>query len=174
MGAVLPRRVSRTVILLIALAVAGCGLVARYDSYFDQSLNTLAEDTAKFTAAASAGGNERNFASKEAVAYYAATYDLLDRLAARARLARGAVACPNNANLATLSQRASSSSPLPDDYASFDCLEHQLYVVRFYVDQMKYVHGLPGGLNRGRARADGGVLQVSIRGAIQTFLTGKP
>jgi hypothetical protein len=125
-------------------------------------------------AAAAAGGPERSVTSQAAVAYYAATYDLLDRLSARARLGRAGLACPANAGLKVFWQQPGSSSPLPADFESFDCREHQLYAVRHFVDQLKYAHALPGGLNRGRAKVDGGALQTAILGTIQTFIVTKP
>jgi hypothetical protein len=165
---------SGVVAFVVALAVAGCALVAPYDATFDQSLNQLSSDTAKFVAAAAAGGPERSVTSQAAVAYYAATYDLLDRLSARARLGRAGLACPANAGLKVFWQQPGSSSPLPADFESFDCREHQLYAVRHFVDQLKYAHALPGGLNRGRAKVDGGALQTAILGTIQTFIVTKP
>lgn len=165
---------SRVFIVLAALSIAGCALVAPYDSTFDQSLNKLSEDTAKFTASAAAGGSERSAESKETKTYYAATYNLLDRLSQRARLTRAIVPCPADAGLKEFSRQVTSTSQLPTDYESFDCREAQLYYVRFYVDQMAFAHRQPGGLNAGRARAVGNVLQTAIMGAIQTFIVTKP
>lgn len=151
--------------------VAGCvTLVAPYDATYDQSLNKLAEDTARFTALAEAGGPERLKDSKETIAYYAATYNLLDRLSLRASLARGSVACPTNASL----KEVSRAGVLPDDYMSFDCREFQLYSVRSYVDLLNYGHNTDGVLNKGEAKALGVSLQNSIAGAIKTAIANKP
>ncbi len=168
------RRWHRLAILVAALVLTGCALVAPYDSYFDQSLNKLSDDTAKFLAAAGASGPERQATSKEAVAYYATTYNLLDRLSQRARLSRGGVACTTNPILKVYWANTPSTGSLPEDYESFDCREFDLYSVRHFVDQLHFVHGQPGGLNPGRIRADGGVLQTAIMGAIQTFIASKP
>src|SRR5688572_19241092 len=87
----------RILSLAVLLALSGCvSLVAPYDPTFDQSLNKLSEDTAKFLAAAGAGGPERRQASAEAVAYYASTYNVLERLIQRARIARGSVPCASS------------------------------------------------------------------------------
>jgi hypothetical protein len=159
----------------VALSVAGCGtLVAPYDTTFDQTLNKLSEDTAKFVAAAAAGGNERRFSSKEAVSYYAATYNVLDRLIERARLTRGFVPCPTDESLKAFVKVPTSNTALPDDYQKLDCREFQLYVVRLYVDQLSYAHKTDGVLNKSEAKATGGILQASILGAIQTFVVNKP
>jgi hypothetical protein len=161
--------------IAIVLFVSACGsLVAPYDSTFDQSLNKLSEDTAKFLAAASSGGPESQSDSKETTAYYASTYNLLDRLSQRARLTRAMVPCPTTAALAPFVNQPSSSTQLPDDYQKFDCREVQLLAVRLNVDQLHYAHKRPGGLNPSRARAVGGMLQTSIMGAIQTFVVNKP
>jgi len=160
--------------LVAVLVLAGCArLVAPYDSYFDQSLNKLSEDTAKVLAAAVANGPERQATSKQAVAYYATTYNLLDRLSERARLTRASVPCSTNSALKPFSEQPSSNSPLPADYENFDCREFQLYSVRYFVDQLHFAHSKSGGLNPGRVRADGGALQTAILGAIQTFLVTK-
>jgi hypothetical protein len=145
-----------------------------YDPTFDQDLNQFSSDTAKFVAAAAAGGPERNMASQEAVAYYAATYNLLDRPTQRARLSRAPVPCPTDAGLTVFWQQPGPSSPLPPDLENLDCREFQLYAVRHFVDQLKYAHSQPGGLNGGRAKVDGGALQTAILGAIQTFVVTKP
>ena len=92
----------------------------------------------------------------------------------RARLTRAGLACPANVGLKVFWQQPGSSSPLPADFESFDCREHQLYAVRHFVDQLKYAHALPGGLNPGRAKVDGGALQTAILGTIQTFIVTKP
>jgi hypothetical protein len=114
----LARQWHRLAVLVAALALAGCAsLVAPYDAYFDQSLNKLSEDTAKFLAAAAVNGPERQATSKEAVAYYAATYNLLDRLSQRAKLSRASVACTTNPVLKVYWAQPSSSQ-LPDDYES--------------------------------------------------------
>ena len=53
-------RVYRVATLVVAFFVSACTtLVAPYDATFDTSLNKLSEDTAKFLAAASAGGAAR-------------------------------------------------------------------------------------------------------------------
>jgi hypothetical protein len=159
---------------VVALVVAGCALVAPYDATYDQDLNQFSSDTAKFVAAAAAGGPERTVTSQQAVAYYAASYNLLDRLSQRARLSRASVPCATDAGLKVFWEQSGASAPLPADVDSLDCREFQLYAVRHYVDQLKYVHGQPGGLNPGRAKADGGALQTAILGAIQTFNVTKP
>jgi hypothetical protein len=160
--------------LAIILFLSACGsLVAPYDVTFDQGLNKLSEDTAKFLAAASSGGPESQFQSKEATAYYAATYNLLDRLAQRARLTRAIVPCPTRDILAPFVNQPTSTTNLPEDYQNFDCREVQLLAVRLYVDQLRFAHKNPGGLNPSRARAAGGMLQNSIMVAIQTFVINK-
>lgn len=168
------RTLRSVVAFAVALTIAGCALVAPYDSYFDQSLNQLSSDTSKFLGAAKAGGNERTLGSKEATTYYAGTYNLLVRLSARAKLSRADVPCPTNPVLKAYWPQIADVDPLPDDYESFDCREFQLYAVRHFVDQLRYVHGLTGGLNPGRVRVDGGELQTAILGAIQTFIATKP
>lgn len=163
--------------LVVVWLLAGCAnLVAPYDATFDQSLNQLSSDTAKFLAAAAALANapERSATSKESVAYYAATYNLLDRLSPRASLSRAVVPCATNPVLKLYWAQPISSAPLPDDYESFDCREFDLYAVRHFVDQLHSVHGQPGGLNAGRVKVNGGALQVAILGAIQTFIATKP
>jgi len=161
--------------VIVGLSVAACAsLVSPYDATFDQSLNKLSEDTAKFLAAASAGAVERQAQSKEATAYYAGTYNLLDRISQRASLARGSVPCPTNSNHESLASLPTSKTTLPEDHMKFDCREFQLYAVRLYVDQLNYGHKQDGTLNASEIRALGGVLQASIMGAIQTFLINKP
>lgn len=168
------RRFFSGLVLACGLFVGACAsLVASYDATFDQSLNKLSEDTAKFLASASAGGPEASFGSKETTTYYAATYNLLDRLSDRARLSRGVVPCPTDATLKIYASKRTSRSALPDDYQSFDCREFQLYAVRFFVDQLYYVHS-GGTLNRSQIRLMGRELQTSIMGAIQTFVVNKP
>ena len=168
------RQVRAVLVTLALCSSAGCiSIVAPYDPEFDQVLHSLSEETAKFLAAAESGGPERLASSEEAVTYYATTYNVLDRLSQRAKLKRGIVACPNDADLKTFSEQPTSSSPLPTDYAKFDCLEAHLYYVRFYVDQLDYAERSGGVLTRGEAVAAGGILQISILGAIQTFLVGK-
>jgi len=165
----------RMPILALILFLVGCAsLVAPYDATFDQSLNKLSSDTATFLAAASAGGSERSYSSDETVAYYAATYNLLDRLSQRASLSRGAVPCPTNASLIEFAGTATSTTTLPADYREFDCREFQLYSVRIYVDQMHYAHEKGGSLNRSEATALGNTLQTSVMGAIETFVVNKP
>lgn len=160
---------------LVALLLVGCGtLIAPYDATFDQSLNKLSEDTAKFLATAAAGGSERLAQSKETVGYYAATYNVLDRLSQRARLTRGLVPCPTNATLKTFAAVPTSTTTLPDDYDKFDCREFQLYSIRLYVDQLNYGHKNDGVLNPSEVRALGGILQGSIMGAIETFVVNRP
>lgn len=165
---------ARFVALAVAIAMAGCALVAPYDATFDQSLNQLSSDTSKFLAAAQTGGNERSLTSKEATTYYAGTYNVLVRLSQRAKLTRADIPCTTNPVLKLYWEQIPGVDPLPDDYGSFDCREFQLYAVRHYVDQLRYVHGLPGGLNPGRVRVDGNALQTAILGAIQTFIVTKP
>jgi len=159
----------------LAVFLAACTtLVAPYDATFDQTLNELSEDTAIFLAAASAGGAERSFASNETVAYYASTYNVMDRLVARARLTRATVPCSTDSSLPSFAQSPTSKTVLPDDYLKLDCREFQLYAVGLYVDQLHYAHEKDGSLNRFEATALGGTLQASILGAIQTFLANKP
>lgn len=160
--------------VVAALATACTTLVASYDPVFDTALNTLSEDSARFTAAAQAGGPERSYNSREAVAYYASTYNVLDRLTERARLTRGGVACPTDASLPSFVSAVPGKFQLPQDYAELDCREFQLYSVRFFVVQLDYAHETGGTLNRSEAHALGGTLQTAILGAIQTFLTNKP
>lgn len=157
----------------ISLLFSACTLVSPYDATFDQELNKLSEDTAKFIAAAEAGGNERLATSKEAVSYYAVTYNILDRLSQRASATRASVPCPANPLLQTFSEEASSRSPLPDDYSKFDCREVDLYAVRLHVDQLKYAQEKDGTLNKGEVKLLGGELQRSILGAIHTFMINK-
>jgi hypothetical protein len=149
-------------------------LIAPYDETFDQSLNKFSNDTATFLAAASAGGPERSVTSKEAVAYYASAYNLLDRLSQRARLSRALVPCPTDQSLKAFSASPTSKTKLPDDYEKFDCREFQLYAVRLYVDQLNFAHHTGGVLTPYEARAAGGILQTGTMGAIQTFLVNKP
>jgi hypothetical protein len=161
--------------IVAALSMSACGtLIAPYDETFDQSLNKLSDDTARFLAAASTGGPERSIASKETVAYYASSYNLLDRLAQRASLSRAIVPCPTDQSLKQFSALPTSKTKLPDDYQKFDCREFQLYAVRLYMDQLSYAHNTGGVLSVYEARATGGALQTAIQGAIQTFLVNKP
>jgi hypothetical protein len=165
----------RIIYLPVLLALSGCvSLVAPYDATFDTSLNKLSEDTAKFVAAVSAGGAERSYSSKEAVAYYASTGNVLDRLTERAKLTRGRIPCPTNASLEGFATEPTSKTVLPEDYRKLDCREFQLYAVRIYSNQLEYAHGNDGTLNKSEAKALGGALQVSILGAIQTFVANKP
>ncbi len=159
----------------LSLALSACAsIVAPYDTTFDQTLNKFSEDTAKFVAAANAGSSERNYSSKEAVAYYASAYNILDRLSERARLSRGFVACPTNASLKEFADSPAIKASLPEDYLKFDCREYQLVAVRFFVAQLEYAHKGDGYLNRSEAKAVGGALQTSILGSIQTFVVNKP
>ena len=160
---------------VVAFFATACAtLVAPYDATFDTSLNKLSEDTAKFLAAASAGGAERSYRSKEAVAYYASTGNVLDRLTERAKLTRGRVPCPTNETLVSFAAEPTSKTVLPEDYRKLDCREFQLYGVRFYSNQLEYAHENDGILNRSEATALGGALKASILGAIQTFVANKP
>jgi hypothetical protein len=162
------------VVVAVGTQLPACGtLIAPYDSTFDQSLNKLSEDTAKFLAAAQAGGPERSATSKETTTYYAATYNVLDRLLQRARLTRGLVPCPTDASLKTFARVPTSTTVLPDDYEKLDCREFQLYAVRLYVDQLHYGQTKHGVLTPSEARALGGILQTSIMGAIQTFVVNR-
>ena len=168
-------RVDGVAALVVALLATACAtLVAPYDATFDTSLNKLSEDTAKFLAAASAGGVERSYGSKEAVAYYASNSNVLDRLTERAKLTRGHIPCPTNETLVSFVAMPTSKTVLPEDYRKLDCREFQLYAVRLYSNQLEYAHGNDGILNRSEAAALGGALQVSILGAIQTFVVNKP
>ena len=168
-------RVYGVATLVLAFFVSACTtLVAPYDATFDTSLNKLSEDTAKFLAAASAGGAERSYRSKEAVAYYASTGNVLDRLTDRAKLTRGRIPCPTNELLESFATEPTSKTVLPEDYRNLDCREFQLYGVRFYSNQLEYAHENDGILNRSEATALGGALKASILGAIQTFVANKP
>lgn len=168
-------RVRLVFALVLSFVLSACvALVAPYDSTFDQSLNKLSEDTARFLGMVSAGGSERRFESREATEYYSVTYNVLDRLKERARLTRAVVPCPNNASLGEYAAKPSSRTVLPPDQMSFDCREFQLYAVRFNVDQLRYLHESGGTLNASEAKAAGGALQVSILGSIETFLATKP
>ncbi|MCX7306322.1 MAG: hypothetical protein NTV73_18605 [Hyphomicrobiales bacterium] len=164
-----------SVALLAVICVSACTtLIAPYDPTFDSSLNKLSEDTAKFLAAASAGGPERAYRSKETVAYYAATGNVLDRLIARAKLTRGYIACPTDASLESFAAAQTSKTELPDDFRKLDCREFQLYSVRLYSNQLEYAHASEGVLNRSEATALGGAFQTAIMGTIQTFVANKP
>lgn len=164
----------RVAFLFAFLTLSACvSLIAPYDATFDQSLNKLSEDTAKFLAAAQSGGPERSYGSQEAVAYYAATNNLLERLVQRAKLTRATVPCPTNASLEAFAAMPTARTALPEDYRKFDCREFQLYSVRFYSNQLEYAHENDGTLNRSEAEALGGILQVAIMGAIQTFVVSK-
>ena len=160
---------------VLAVLVNACTtLVAPYDPTFDTALNTLSENTATFLAGAEAREAEQSYRSRAAVAYYASTYNVLDRLSERARLTRAAVPCPTNKTLASFVSEVPEKVALPSDYTAFDCREFQLYSVRFYVGQLDYAHQSGGTLNGSEARAVGGALQIAILGAIQTFVTNKP
>ena len=170
-------RLSAKVLVCLSLAVfisACTTLVAPYDATFDQSLNKLSEDSAKFVAAASAGGAERSYSSKQAVEYYASTYNVLDRLIARAALSRGSISCPTDESLKAFVSSPASTTVLPEDYLKLDCREFQLYSVRIFANQLEYGHKNDGVLNKSEATALGGALQTSILGAIQTFVVNKP
>ena len=52
--------------VVAALATACTTLVASYDPVFDTALNTLSEDSARFTAAAQAGGEMSTLAQRVA------------------------------------------------------------------------------------------------------------
>ncbi len=166
--------VVRALALAAVVGLAACvSLVAPYDPQFDQDLNKLSQDTAKFLAAAASGGPERLTSSKEAVAYFAAGYNTLDRLSQRAALKRGR-SCIGNEALKAFADQPTSRSKLPEDYVKFDCLEAQLYFVRFYLDQLAFAEDTGGALNKGEVDATGTPLQTAILGAIQTFLVSKP
>ncbi len=168
-------RVGGVAVIVTAFVATACAtLVAPYDATFDTSLNKLSEDTAKFLAAASAGGVERSYRSKEAVAYYASAGNVLDRLIERAKLTRGRIPCPTNELLESFAAEPTSKTVLPEDYRKLDCREFQLYGVRFYSNQLEYAHGSDGTLNKSEVTAVGGALQASILGAIQTFVANKP
>ena len=144
-------RVDGVAALVVAFFVTACAtFVAPYDATFDTSLN------------------------KEAVAYYASTGNVLDRLTERAKLTRGHIPCPTNESLVSFAAMPTSKTVLPEDYRKLDCREFQLYAVRLYSNQLEYAHGNDGVLNRSEAAALGGALQVSILGAIQTFVVNKP
>ena len=166
--------IARAGAIALSLTIAACAsLVAPYDPVFDQALNKFSEDTATFTAAAIAGGPQRLSSSKEAVEYYAAAYNVLDRLSQRAQLTRASVPCPTNVSLEAFSKLPTSTSALPDDFKKFDCQEFQLYAVRYYLDQLNYGHRNDDILKPGEARSYGGQLQVATLGAIQTFAITK-
>src|SRR5690606_2346210 len=168
-------RVGGVAVIVTAFVATACAtLVAPYDATFDTSLNKLSEDTAKFLAAASAGGVERSYRSKEAVAYYASVGNVLDRLTERAKLTRGRIPCPTNELLESFAAEPTSKTVLPEDYRRLDCREFQLYGVRFYTNQFEHAHGSDDILNKSEATALGGALQVAILGAIQTFVANKP
>jgi hypothetical protein len=161
--------------LAFGVMMAGCtSLVGPYDATFDQSLNKLSEDTAKFIAAAEAGGLARESKASETVAYYAATYNVLDRLAERARLQRRSLPCPSNAAIVSAAAEPTSATTLPPDFASADCRENILYSVRLNVDQLHYFHSSGGALSGPEARTAGLSLQKSIMGAIMSFQIDKP
>lgn len=161
--------------LSVAVILSACTtLVASYDATFDQSLNKLSESTAVFLAAAEAGGSERSYGSQSATEYYASTYNVLDRLIARASLNRGMLPCPTDETLKTFASSPTSTTVLPDDYLKLDCREFQLYSVRIFANQLEYGHRNDGVLNKYEAKALGGTLQSSIMGAIQTFIVNKP
>lgn len=160
--------------LAVLLLLSGCvSLVAPYDPTFDTSLNKLSEDTAKFLAAASAGGPERRQASPEAVAYYAGTYNVLDRLIQRARITRGSVPCASSPLLQEFAGLSYVTTVLPDDYGRFDCRESQLYSIRIYVDALHYAQTNDGTLNRSEIKLRGDILQTAIMSGIQTVLESK-
>lgn len=159
--------------LLALLVLTACvTLVAPYDATFDQSLNKFSEDTAKFTAAAKAGGPERRFDSKEAVAYYASSYNLLDRLIQRAGTKRGK-ACASNAAVQAIANSPTTRTELPADFLDADCIEVELYSVRLNLDQMNYAHETGGVLTREEAIATNTALEQTILNAIRTFLENK-
>jgi hypothetical protein len=167
--------VVRAFILSVLLFLSGCiSLVAPYDATFDQSLNKLSEDTATFLAAASAGGSERNYSSKESVAYYAATYDVLGRLIARAEPIRGSIPCKSAAGLEAVLVSPVSKTELPENYREFDCLEVQLYSLRFLVDRLQFSHASNGILTQGEATEAAHALQSGFIGTIAEFLKTKP
>lgn len=159
--------------LAVLLVLTACvTLVAPYDATFDQSLNKLSEDTAKFTAAVKAGGPERRFDSKEAVAYYAGAYNVLDRLIQRASIKRGK-ACVSNAAVQAIADSPTTRTELPDDFLQADCVEVELYSVRLHLDQMNYAHETGGVLTREEAIATNTALELTILNAIRTFLENK-
>jgi len=165
----------RIAYLAALLLLSGCiSLVAPYDATFDQSLNKLSEDTAKFMAAASAGGPERRNGSQETVAYYAATYIVLDRLIERAKLTRTRFACPSNPILKDLAESTESATTLPADYEALDCHEMNLYAVRFNVDLLQHFQRTGAVLTADEAEVAGLNLQKSIMGAIIAFQVEKP
>jgi hypothetical protein len=153
---------------------ACASLIAPYDDTFDQSLNRLSENTARLLAAAKNGGPESQDNSKETTDYYATSYNTIDRLIQRAQLTRGTVPCPTNATLVEFFKQPTSTTKLPDDHEKLDCREVQLYSVRLFLDQLRYGHKTGGTLNPSEVQALGGALQVSIMGAIQTFIVNKP
>lgn len=160
-------------IVAFAIVLTACGtLVAPYDDTYDQSLNKFSEDTAKFVAAASAGGNEKSYSSKEATAFYASAYDLLDRLDARARLTRASIPCPGA--IQALRVVIKDASTLPAEYEKFDCREVELYIVRVYVTKLEADHKTNNLLTKTEATISGGLLRQGIILAIQTFLVNKP
>jgi hypothetical protein len=166
-GGALLFRTAKVVLILLCIGFAGCArIVAKYDPFYDQTLNKFSEDTAKFLAAAQAKKAERQSSSKEAVTFYAAGYNTLDRLSQRAALDRGLIPCSTNAQLKILREGIPNASRLPDDYMSFDCLEFQLFATRLLFDDLKSAHDSGGVLTAGEAKAYGVPLQVAILGAM--------
>jgi hypothetical protein len=161
-------------LLAIAFMTACTTLVAAYDPVFDQSLNKMSEDTAKFLAAAGAGSQQRRFSSTESTEFYAVSYNVLDRLIERARHTRGPIACPVSEALTQPAAAASSETILPQDYTRFDCREFQLYSIRLSLDQLRYFHRKDGTLNVSEVDSVGLALQKSIIGSIKTFTVNKP
>jgi hypothetical protein len=157
------------------LLLAGCiSFVGRYDPEYDRSLAQLSDDTARFLGAVKAGKAARSASSDQAVAYYATSYNILDRLAQRATLERGRIPCGQSDDLAALAERPPQLTPLPADYARFDCRETQVYLVRFAVDQLYQAQQSGGTLNASEAVAFGGLLQSQIFVAMQVAVEARP
>lgn len=165
----------RILCLVALLLVSGCvSLVAPYDPTFDQSLNKLSEETAKFLAAAEAGGAERRASSKETVTFYAASYNVVDRLIERAKLTRTRFPCSTNPILRDLADSTQDGTTLPTDYQAFDCHEMVLWAVRLNIDLLRTFQGTGEELTADEAEVVGLNLQKSIMGAIIAFQVEKP
>jgi hypothetical protein len=150
------------------LLLAGCvSLLGRYDPEFERSLADLSDDTARFLAEASAGKPARLASSSEAIAYYAGSYNLLDRLAQRGALERGAVPCGEGEELKALAERPPQMTAVPADVDRLDCRETQVYLVRFALDQLHQAQASGGSLNPSEAAAFGRLLQAQIFVAIE-------
>ena len=168
----------RRVLLAIAsaalLALAGCvSIVGVYDPFFDQTLNQLSSDSAKFLAVAADKGPGSRADSKEAKEYYAATENVLDRLDQRADAKKGSVACAGNATLKNLHDQTENATDLPDGYLGFDCRQAILYVVRLALEQLKNAEAKRGVLTNADNDFYGQQLEAHIATAIRVVLENK-